>query len=133
VSLQTPEGVSLQTPSLDSIDIIDNKSLDKTTAPKIKITLKEKVDQIAQELKPQYPSLNFDHELVKFKAYWFEGQKKLKIPKLALINWMDKAVKDLSAPAAGGHYGQHQGYSKGIKHSATTEELKQSWLGISSG
>jgi hypothetical protein len=132
VALHTPEVVALHTPTLDNIDNIDNITVDKKKKkdPVPKTSLKEKVDQLAQELKPHYPALNFDHELMKFKAYWFEGQKQLKIPKLALINWMDKAIKDSCAAPAGGHYGKYQGYSKGhgVKlHSNTTEELLASW------
>ena len=50
-------------------------------------------DAYADELRPQYSDINFTDELVKFHLYWSEGGKKLKRPKLALLNWMNKARK----------------------------------------
>jgi len=44
-----------------------------------------------EELKPQYIDLAFDNEVKKFHLYWSEGSRKLKRPKFALKNWMDKA------------------------------------------
>ena len=38
-----------------------------------------------------YQDIDFDNELEKFELYWTEGGRKLKRPKLALKNWMDKA------------------------------------------
>ena len=45
------------------------------------------------ELRQEYPSLDFDNELKKFRLYWSEGTRKLKRPKLAVKNWMDKALE----------------------------------------
>ena len=50
-------------------------------------------DAYADELRPQYSDINFTDELVKFHLYWSEGGRKLKRPKLALLNWMNKAKK----------------------------------------
>ncbi len=118
-------------PTIDNIKIIKdiekkkkNNNKKKKNSPQI--SLKEKVDLIAQELKPQYPAINFDHELLKFKAYWFEGQKQLKIPKLALINWMDKAGTVKVAPANGGNHAESQGSHQGSlsQPGDTTQKLK---------
>jgi len=43
------------------------------------------------DLRLKYNDLNFDNELEKFHLYWSEGKRKLKRPRLALKNWMDKA------------------------------------------
>ena len=51
----------------------------------------DSLDHYIEELRPQYPGLDFDAELVKFNLYWGEGDRKLKRPKLALLNWMNKA------------------------------------------
>ena len=48
-------------------------------------------DAYAEELRPQFPEINFTDEMVKFHLYWSEGGRKLKRPKLALLNWMNKA------------------------------------------
>ncbi len=51
------------------------------------------LEQFIEELRPQYPSLDVDNELIKFNLYWSEGKRVLKRPKLALKNWLDKARK----------------------------------------
>lgn len=47
--------------------------------------------QYLEELRSKYPDLDLDAELVKFNLYWSEGNRKLKRPKLAFLNWMNKA------------------------------------------
>lgn len=44
-----------------------------------------------EELRPGYPDLDLDAELVKFNLYWSEGNRKLKRPKSAFLNWLTKA------------------------------------------
>jgi hypothetical protein len=68
--------------------------LNKESKRKLSIPLKEQVEIIALELKTEYPELDWDHQMIKFRAYWFEGKKQLQRPKLALLNWMDKARED---------------------------------------
>jgi len=46
--------------------------------------------------------VDFDFELEKFWLYWGEGNRKLKSPKLALVNWMKKAMEHKK----GGEYGK---------------------------
>ena len=55
--------------------------------------VKEKtIESLSLEIKPKYPHLDFEHELDKFRIYWYEGKRNPpKNLKLALINWMDKA------------------------------------------
>lgn len=69
-------------------------------ARKIKLkpvkVLKESVEQYTDKQRQQwindgYPGETFDFELEKFWLYWNEGNRQLKNPKLALIQWMKKA------------------------------------------
>jgi hypothetical protein len=48
-------------------------------------------DQYKEELRPQYPDLDIDHELIGFNLWWSEGDRKLKRPKSAFLNWLNKA------------------------------------------
>jgi hypothetical protein len=45
------------------------------------------------ELREEFTDVDFDGELRRFDLYWHEGNRKLKNPKLALLNWMTKARK----------------------------------------
>ena len=67
------------------------KERKKLIQKKGNISLKEKTLEIAETLRGKYPNLDFDHQMEKFMAYWFEGGRQLKNPKLAIMNWMDKA------------------------------------------
>ena len=49
------------------------------------------LEAYALELQPQFPDIDIALELNKFNLYWSEGNRKLKRPKLALLNWMNKA------------------------------------------
>ncbi len=69
----------------------NTKERKKLIQKKGNISLKEKTLEIAETLRGKYPNLDFDHQMEKFMAYWFEGGRKLKNPKLAIMNWMDKA------------------------------------------
>jgi len=64
-----------------------SESNPKATPENTKIDFNDYVE----ELRPQYTDLDFDNELKKFHLYWSEGSRKLKRPKFALKNWMDKA------------------------------------------
>lgn len=48
-------------------------------------------DEYVIQLKNEFTDVDFDSELRKFELYWQEGNRKLKRPKLALLNWMQKA------------------------------------------
>lgn len=67
------------------------KEREKKSIKEPTFSLKEKTLEIAETLRGKYPNLDFDHQMEKFMAYWFEGGRKLKNPKLAIMNWMDKA------------------------------------------
>lgn len=50
-------------------------------------------EDFVKSIVSDYPSLNIDSELKKFKLWWGEGEKELKRPKAAFRNWLDKAIK----------------------------------------
>ncbi|MFC1931462.1 hypothetical protein ACFLXJ_04615 [Chloroflexota bacterium] len=50
-------------------------------------------NKYCEELRKEYPTIDFDNEVEKFNLYWSEGAEPLKRPKLALKMWMDKAVQ----------------------------------------
>lgn len=54
---------------------------------------KRSLEIYTEELRKEYPDLDFDDELKKYELYWSEGDRELKRPKLALKNWMDHARK----------------------------------------
>jgi len=54
-----------------------------------KITFEEYVETMRSE----YPELDIDKELEKFKTYWSEGNRTLKRPKFAFHNWLEKAME----------------------------------------
>lgn len=56
-----------------------------------KDTTESEFNEYIEELRLEYPDLDFENQFKKFKLYWSEGPKKLKRPKTALKNWMDKA------------------------------------------
>ena len=43
------------------------------------------------QLRAEYSDIDWDFELRKFHLYWSEGNRKLKRPKVALLNWMNRA------------------------------------------
>lgn len=49
--------------------------------------------EYAEGLRPRFTSLDFNGEFEKFWLYWNEGRRKCKNPKLALLNWMTRALK----------------------------------------
>lgn len=48
-------------------------------------------NEYIDELRAEFSDVDFENELKKFDLYWSEGGRKLKRPKLALRNWMEKA------------------------------------------
>jgi hypothetical protein len=53
-------------------------------------------NEFTEELRAEFKDIDFDNEFKKFKLYWSEGGRKLKRPKLALRNWMEKARQILA-------------------------------------
>ena len=86
----------LSSPTHQSEPTIPEKNTTETSArtstkkatSKIK---KQSFEDYIEELRSEFPDLNFDAELKKFNLYWSEGNRKLKRPKLALLNWLNKA------------------------------------------
>jgi phage replication O-like protein O len=48
-------------------------------------------EEYVEEQRPNYLDLNYDLELEKFRLYWSEGGRQLRRPKLAWLNWLQKA------------------------------------------
>jgi hypothetical protein len=53
--------------------------------------LKISFEDYREELRFRFKDLDFATEFEKFRLYWFDGRRKCKNPKLALLNWMTKA------------------------------------------
>ncbi len=56
---------------------------------------KQSFEEYRDSLKPEYPDVDYEHELKKFWMYW-DGHDKKHTPqnlKLCLINWMDRAQR----------------------------------------
>ena len=70
-----------------------NKLIQKKDSSSCRDSLEIQIKKISEELRPNYPDIDFDHELKKFSAYWFGGKKKLKNPRLALLKWLHQARK----------------------------------------
>ncbi len=90
--------------------------------------IKMDFNEYIEELRPQYSDLNFDYELRKFHLYWSEGGRKLKRPKLALLNWMDKAreIKKEKGDQSGtgGRYSKATGIDQ-IKNSIRSQSSRE--------
>ena len=56
-----------------------------------KVEKKETFNSFKEQLRTEYTDLNIDEEYKKFTLYWEEGSKKLQRPKLAFVNWLNKA------------------------------------------
>lgn len=90
-----------------------NNKENKTSAAK-------SLEEYKEELRSRYPDLDFDLELEKFEQYWSEGGRKLKRPKLALLNWMEKARE---IKKKGGNAGEtHRGSARSLPPSYQTPE-----------
>ncbi len=50
-------------------------------------------EEYKESLRERFAIIDFDGEIEKFNLYWQDGKRKLKNPKLALLNWMQRAVK----------------------------------------
>ena len=68
----------------------ENKIKVKETKEK-EVTTETEFLEFVEDTKSQYPDLDCEVEFRKFKLYWSESGKKLKRPKLAWTNWLEKA------------------------------------------
>jgi len=57
------------------------------------VTKKKLMDHIAQ-LREEYSDVDFDSELRRFRLYYSDSNRKLRKPRLALTNWMEKARRE---------------------------------------
>ncbi|MDD5338454.1 MAG: DUF4373 domain-containing protein [Dehalococcoidales bacterium] len=64
-------------------------------------TEEEFTEWIESDVKKFYPDLDVEHEYQKFKLWWSEGNRKLKRPRVAFVNWLDKA-KEIKSNHQGG-------------------------------
>jgi phage replication O-like protein O len=86
----------------------------------------ETFDQYRDKLRLRFTALDFDIELEKYNLYWNEGRRKLKNPKLALLNWMSKAQEFLTK---GGIEKKGQPWVPPNRQLLTGDELEQAWRG----
>ena len=91
--------------------ILKDTILDNT---KEKATTELDFEDFKEELRSEFPDVNFDNEVKKFHLYWSEGGRKLKRPKFALRNWMEKA-REIKGPAPGKKEYKHQKGSNLVK------------------
>jgi phage replication O-like protein O len=82
------------------------KKKEKTTAAK-------SFEEYKEKLKERFKDLDFDLELEKFTNYWSEGNRILKRPKLALLNWLLKA-REIKQRGGDGQHGITEQHPKGI-------------------
>jgi len=68
------------------IEVIKEKDVKAITKTKL-------MDHIAQ-LREEYSDVDFDSELRKFRLYYSDSNRKLRKPRLALTNWMEKARRE---------------------------------------
>ncbi len=92
--LQSKDGVTLTQVEVevkDKVKVKEEVEVEETSA-KTSVEERERdFDEFAEDLKSKYSDLDFDLEMQKFKTWWSEGNRKLKRPKTALMNWMEKA------------------------------------------
>jgi len=98
--------------------ILNKNKKEKAASPEKK---QLEFDEYVEELRPQYADLNFDKELKRFHLYWSEGGRKLKRPKSALTNWMEKARDFKQEKSNGAHRGNTE-----RSHKTTDEERRAS-------
>ena len=84
---------------------LNNTKLNNTKVETVELA-KLNFEEYVEELRPQFTDINFDVELKKFHLYWSEGGRKLKRPKLALLNWMTIARE--RKQEKGGQGGAHR-------------------------
>jgi hypothetical protein len=98
-----PDGVTKSLPNG-----VNTKAIKHITKAKTKAVggfSKDSFETYQQSLRERFPELDFDLELEKFNLYWYGGARRVKNPKLALLNWMDRARQFLK---------ENQRYGTGI-------------------
>lgn len=72
-------------------DDIQEKELEPELVLELELDKEEVFEHFRNRIKVKYPELDIEEEYEKFKLYWFEGKRKLKRPKFAFVNWLNKA------------------------------------------
>ena len=62
-----------------------------------------------EELRPKYPGIDIDSEWERCKLWWSEGNKEMKRPKSAFINWLNKARGQVSSSPEAESSGNNEG------------------------
>jgi len=60
----------------------------------VKAVTKAKLMEHISQLREEYSDIDFNSELRKFRLYYSDNSKKLRKPRLALTNWMEKARRE---------------------------------------
>jgi phage replication O-like protein O len=113
--LQATEPLPLQANTKEKKETIQKKRKETET-----------LDQYREKLRARFTALDFDTELEKFNLYWNEGRRKLKNPKLALLNWMTKAQ---AFQTKGGIGKKDETWIPPRHRLPTGDELEQAWKG----
>ncbi len=74
----------------------------------LELDKEESFGDFRKRLKTKYTELDIAEEYEKFKLYWAEGKRKLKRPKFAFVNWLNKA-KEIKS---GKGFGENAGVNK---------------------
>ena len=72
---------------------IQEKELEPELDKELELDKKESFEDFRSRIKDKFLKLDIDAEYEKFKLYWSEGKRKLKRPKLAFVNWLNKAME----------------------------------------
>jgi len=70
---------------------IQEQELELEPVLELELDKKESFENFRSRIRVKFPELDIDEEYEKFKLYWSEGKRKLKRPKLAFVNWLNKA------------------------------------------
>jgi hypothetical protein len=82
------------TSSIDNVNSKRQRRVEESIVENSRVEEKQppiSFENYVTTLKEEYKDLNVDTELQKFKEYWSEGKRKLKKPKYAFHNWLDKS------------------------------------------
>lgn len=100
----------------------NTKAIKATIQKQYKKTTAANFEEYQKELRLRFSDLEFDLELEKFNLYWNNGNRKLKNPKLALLNWLTKA-REIKAKGAGDGKDRQVTGGAGVH---TTEQYRKS-------
>lgn len=104
---------------------IKNKDIDKQSSKGVQGDSpppKVNFESYFISLKEKYTDLDYENEYEKFKLFWTEGKRKLKNPKLAWHNWLDKAREFKQRYGGNGHKRVNKENSENMK---LVEEMSQ--------